>query len=427
MDETRKKKLVNLLEMKENPIAKTLIEIERVDSAIQEIQNDSQKIVEAINELDQTKASKRELEIAIEGVQTIKGDRGFKGEKGADGKDGKDGLNGKDGKDGVDGIDGKDGKDGVDGIDGKDGKDGSPDTPDQVIEKIHKSKKLIKKEKIEGLEDIERKADFALNRPLIQGVGGGSSGIREIRAGSGISVSNVNEIVTVSAPGSTTDEKVAYKSGSTPGYLKDVTVAGTGITLEEGTGGDAGKLKITNSLDLSGYVPYTGATADLNLGTHSITASNFTGSSSGSNTGDQDLSNLVEEAPSDDKQYARKNAGWVEVEAGSTGDGIGFDIDGFGIVPSTTVIGSYVAKKSGTITGWKIIESNGVSSSIVLTVKKNGTEISGTEKPTLSNASSAEDTELTTWTTSIAKGDIISISIDSVSVGTKFFLQIYYS
>lgn len=114
-------------------------------------------------------------------------------------------------------------------------------------------------------------------------------------------------------------------------------------------------------------------------------------------------------------------------DIGSGEDGIGFDIDGFGIVPSTTVIGSYVAKKSGTITGWKIIESNGVSSSIVLTVKKNGTEISGTEKPTLSNASSAEDTELTTWTTSIAKGDIISISIDSVSVGTKFFLQIYYS
>ncbi len=248
-------------------------------------------------------------------------------------------------------------------------------------------------------------------------------------------IGNPGEVLTVNpsgtgleyTPNSSSDEKVSYKSGTTPGYLKDVTVAGTGIILAEGTGADEGKLKIINSLDLSGYVPYTGATADLNLGTHSITASNFTGSSSGSNTGDQDLSNLVEEAPSDDKQYARKNAGWVEVEASSSADGIGFDIDGFGIVPSTTVIGSYVAKKSGTITGWKIIESNGVSSSIVLTVKKNDTEISGTEKPTLSNTSSAEDTTLTTWTTSIAKGDIISISIDSVSVGTKFFLQIYYS
>jgi hypothetical protein len=38
---------------------------------------------------------------------------------------------------------------------------------------------------------------------------------------------------------------------------------------------------------VSGFVPYTGATQNLDLGTHSIFAANFSGSSSGINTGDQ--------------------------------------------------------------------------------------------------------------------------------------------
>ena len=43
---------------------------------------------------------------------------------------------------------------------------------------------------------------------------------------------------------------------------------------------------------------------------------------SGNNTGDQDLSGLVEEAPADSKQYARKDEAWVEVVA-TGGGGIG--------------------------------------------------------------------------------------------------------
>ena len=42
------------------------------------------------------------------------------------------------------------------------------------------------------------------------------------------------------------DEKVKYNaSDAAAGYLADKIVAGTGITLEEGTGGDAYKLKIS--------------------------------------------------------------------------------------------------------------------------------------------------------------------------------------
>lgn len=244
MDSAKKQKIAKLLQFEENTALTAFDENERRISDIEEIKDDAQKIVEAINELDQKKANKVEVENLIASIPTVKGDRGFKGEKGDPGRDGKDG------RDGIDGlsIKGDKGDRGEIGLTGKNGKDGSPDTPDQVIEKIHSSKKLIKKEKIEGIDDIEAKIQIIANRPQIQGVGGGASGIREVRAGSGISVTNVNDIITVSAPGSTTDEKVKYDANDpTAGYVADKFVAGTGITLSEGTGADENKLKITNS------------------------------------------------------------------------------------------------------------------------------------------------------------------------------------
>ncbi len=49
---------------------------------------------------------------------------------------------------------------------------------------------------------------------------------------------------------SSTDEKVKYNTDdASAGYLADKVVAGTGISLSEGTGGDADKLVITNTLD----------------------------------------------------------------------------------------------------------------------------------------------------------------------------------
>lgn len=64
-----------------------------------------------------------------------------------------------------------------------------------------------------------------------------------------------------------TDEKVSVSANdTTPGYLNGKLVAGTGITLtENGDGGDE-TLTVTNTLDLSGYVPYTGAASDVDLG-----------------------------------------------------------------------------------------------------------------------------------------------------------------
>lgn len=68
-----------------------------------------------------------------------------------------------------------------------------------------------------------------------------------------------------------TDEKIKYDAADpAAGYLSNKVIAGSGVSVAEGSGADENKLVITNSdkgsdVDLSGLVPYTGATADVNL------------------------------------------------------------------------------------------------------------------------------------------------------------------
>lgn len=154
-----------------------------------------------------------EMEVKIEEIKVIaettkkekgeKGDRGEKGERGEKGSNGKDGKNGVDGKNGTNGKDGKDGKgiDGLNGLDGKDGvngKDGSPDTGEQIVEKINKQDTKIDRSKIKDLDkDIK---ELKERPPIVNNImgGGGSSGIKDIRAGSGIGVSKLNDTYTIS-------------------------------------------------------------------------------------------------------------------------------------------------------------------------------------------------------------------------------------
>jgi hypothetical protein len=73
-----------------------------------------------------------------------------------------------------------------------------------------------------------------------------------------------------------TDEKVKYNADDpTAGYIADKFIAGTGIILAEGTGADENKLLISNSMDTSGFVPYTGASANVDLGVNTLTAKSF--------------------------------------------------------------------------------------------------------------------------------------------------------
>ena len=143
---------------------------------------------------------------------------------------------------------------------------------------------------VKGLEDYDEISELARQeRTIVKkyyggGGSGGSSGASAFTdltdtfdsytglAGKGLRVNTTEDGIDTYTP-TDTDEKVKYDaSDPTAGYISDKFIAGTGITLSEGTGADENKLVITNTLDLSGYVPYTGATADLNLGDYHLLA-----------------------------------------------------------------------------------------------------------------------------------------------------------
>lgn len=116
---------------------------------------------------------------------------------------------------------------------------------------------------------------------------------------------------------------------------------------------------------------------------------------------------------------------------GSTGS-FGITIDGGGSAITTGVKGYITIPYAGTITGWDIFADT--SGSIVVDVWKDtyanfpptvADTIAGTEKPTLSSATKNQDTNLTTWTTSVTANDVIAFNVDSVSTVTRVNLIIY--
>lgn len=172
--------------------------------------------------------------------------------------------------------------------DGMDGKDGSPDTAPQIKDKL---------ESLEGDARLDAKAIKNLpqathtTQTIYKGGGGirlNVGGVEEVHklnvVGGTVTGSDHEATLTVTGAGATaftdltdvpaaytgqggkvvavkadvsglefitassTDEKVKYDAGDpTAGYVADKFVAGTGISVTEGTGGDANKLQITNS------------------------------------------------------------------------------------------------------------------------------------------------------------------------------------
>jgi hypothetical protein len=192
---------------------------------------------------------------------------------------------------GKDGLDGKDGKQGQKGEKGDKGADGiTPSTTelvsearkgllDELLPKIPTTEQLsenivLKADKVrdvlETLKDDNRLDATAIkNLPeytekIIKGgvagrgiytyVGGEKKGLLSSIDFVGPTFSKVNGRETLTFVGDS-DEKVKYDAGDpTAGYVADKFVAGTGITLSEGTGANENKLEIINSLDLSGYL-----------------------------------------------------------------------------------------------------------------------------------------------------------------------------
>lgn len=109
----------------------------------------------------------------------------------------------------------------------------------------------------------------------------------------------------------------------------------------------------------------------------------------------------------------------------------GITIDGGGSAISTGVKGDITLPFSGTILGWYLTADQ--AGSIVIDVWKDvfanfpptvADSIAGTEKPTLSGATTNSDTNLTTWTSSISLGDVVRFNVDSAATVTKVTLVI---
>jgi hypothetical protein len=110
----------------------------------------------------------------------------------------------------------------------------------------------------------------------------------------------------------------------------------------------------------------------------------------------------------------------------------GITIDGGGSAITTGVKGYITVPYNGTITGWDIFGDT--TGSIVVDVWKDtyanfpptvADTIAGTEKPTLSSAVKNQDTNLTSWTTSVTAGDIVAFNVDSATTVTRVNLIIY--
>jgi len=105
---------------------------------------------------------------------------------------------------------------------------------------------------------------------------------------------------------------------------------------------------------------------------------------------------------------------------------INFIIDGGGSAITTGQKGHVVVDFACTVVAWTILADQ--SGSIVVDVWKDtyanfpptvADTITGTEKPTLASVQKNQDTSLTSWTTTIAAGDILAYNVDSAATVTR--------
>jgi hypothetical protein len=125
--------------------------------------------------------------------------------------------------------------------------------------------------------------------------------------------------------------------------------------------------------------------------------------------------------------------GTLPVANGGTGitndvkvSAVNFIIDGGGGVITTGIKGDLLIPFACTINSWTILGDQ--TGSIVVDVWKDtyanypptvADTITGTEKPTLSSANKNQDLALSTWTTTVAAGDILRFNVDSAATLTR--------
>jgi hypothetical protein len=217
----------------------------------------------------------------------------------------------------------------------------------------------------------------------------------------------------VTGPGSATDEAIARFDGTTGKVLQNsvITVSDTGI--------------VTYPDDIRQTFNPGANNAGFNVGSH-------TADPSSPSNGDiyyDSTNNLLR---------ARINGAWASLGAIPTvRRQITTVIDGGGAVITTGIKGYLSLPLGGTWKKWRIlsVDSAVTSGSIVIDVYKDtfanypptvADTITGSAKPTLTTATSAESSTLTGWTTTFTTGDCLGINVDSATSVTKVSFTLEY-
>lgn len=184
-----------------------------------------------------------EIDIALSGQKGDRGERGFKGEKGERGERGE---RGEPGRDGIDGLPGRDGKDGIDGQKGRDGKDGIDGQDGLSAYQIwlNQGNDGTEEEFVSSLKGKDAENNWA------------TWGYTNLTAVAPLLLPEPHEQISLDIP------------GLIP-LITGLTVANFASPNVSQWTNDAGYI---TSSSLTGYVPYTGATANLNLGAFNLIA-----------------------------------------------------------------------------------------------------------------------------------------------------------
>lgn len=127
--------------------------------------------------------------------------------------------------------------------------------------------------------------------------------------------------------------------------------------------------------------------------------------------------------------YEYTSTGWVKLGNTATSFTLGMVFDGGGSPPTVGSVGYLVCQRAGIIDQWSVV-ADVAGSAVVDVWKATGViptvadTIAGSEKPTLTAQQLNSDTALTTWTTSVAVGDVLGFSIDSVTTCTRLTVEV---
>lgn len=178
-------------------------------------------------------------------------------------------------RDGRDGVDGRDGKNGKDGRDGRDGKNGSPDTAEQIKGKLEtlKGDARLDASAIKNLPEATQTVVREMTLGQVE---------TPLKAGTGITITK-----------DATGAKVISSSGGGTGDVVGPSSATDGaFPLFDGT---TGKLIKNSAYTPASFAPALGADDNYVTDAEKVVI----GNTSGTNTGDQDLSGYLTKATYD--------------------------------------------------------------------------------------------------------------------------------